>query len=106
MVELITKGNIDEARKSLQYLRGKKANIEKELEKIQNDVKESQKLGSIGPVKLFSTKEYVKPIGICLVLMFLQQLSGVLFIYSYLALIFEVNLSLDILDSYFISELW
>ena len=89
-VFLITKRNIDEARKSLQYLRGKKANIEKEL----------------GPVKLFSTKEYVKPIGICLVLMFLQQLSGVLFIYSYLALIFEVNLSLDNLDSYFISELW
>ena len=89
-VFLITKGKMEEARKSLQFLRGKKANVEKELEQIEKDVKASENIGSIGPMKLFFTKEYAKPIGISMVLMFLQQLSGILFIYSYLALIFEV----------------
>ena len=87
---LITKGKTDEARKSLQFLRGKNANIERELEQIQEDVNKSQNIGNIGPMKLFTTKEYAKPIMISMVLMFLQQLSRVLFIYSYLALIFEV----------------
>merc|ERR1719318_2270104 len=80
---------MDEAQESLQFLRGKNANIEKELEQIQEDVNQSRNIGNVGPMKLITTKEYAKPILISMVLMFLQQLSGVLFIYSYLALIFE-----------------
>ena len=40
-VFLITKGNMEEARKSLQFLRGKKANIDAELEQIDAAVVES-----------------------------------------------------------------
>ena len=92
-VFLISKGKVDEARKSLQFLRGKNANVEKELELIQNDVKESERIGSIGPIKLFTTKEYLKPVLISMVLMFLQQVSGYLFIISYQATIFQVGIS-------------
>ena len=89
-VFLISKGRLEEARKSLQFLRGKNANVEAELELMQNDVKESESIGSIGPWKLFTTKEYLKPVLISMVLMFLQQVSGYLYIISYQALIFEV----------------
>ena len=87
---LITKGKVEEARKSLQFLRGKNANVEKELELIESDVKESKRIGSIGPIKLFTTKEYLKPVLISMVLMFLQLVSGYLFIISYQATIFQV----------------
>ena len=70
---LITKGKTDEARKSLQFLRGKNANIERELEQIQEDVNKSQNIGNIGPMKLFTTKEYTKPIVISMVLMFFSS---------------------------------
>ena len=89
-VFLISKGRLEEARKSLQFLRGKNANVEAELELMRNDVKESESIGSIGPWKLFTTKEYLKPVLISMVLMFLQQVSGYLYIISYQALIFEV----------------
>ena len=92
-VFLITKGKVEEARKSLQFLRGKNANVEKELELIESDVKESKRIGSIGPIKLFTTKEYLKPVLISMVLMFLQLVSGYLFIISYQATIFQVVIS-------------
>jgi len=88
-VFLISKGRLEEARKSLQFLRGKNAKVEAELELMQNDVKETESIGSIGPWKLITTKEYLKPVLISMVLMFLQQVSGYLFIISYQALIFE-----------------
>ena len=44
-------------------------------------------------MSLFTKKQYAKPLLIVLVLMALQQLSGINYVLSYSALIFEVELS-------------
>jgi facilitated trehalose transporter len=89
-VFLVSKGNMEEARKSLQFLRGKKAHIDGELAMIQEDVRRSKNIGTVSPIQLFTKSEYLKPMGISLVLMSLQQLSGINYVLSYSTLIFKV----------------
>jgi hypothetical protein len=98
-VFLVSKGNMEEARKSLQFLRGKNAKIDGELAMIEEDVKQSKSMGTVGPMQLFTNPQYLKPMGISLVLMSLQQLSGINYVLSYSTLIFKVfTSSLDAED--------
>ena len=85
---LVSKGNVEGARKSLQWLRGTK-DVEEELKQLQDNV-QSTSLCGVNIVALFTKKQYAKPLVIVLVLMALQQLSGINYVLSYSALIFEV----------------
>ena len=89
---LVSKGDIDGARKSLKWLRGgSSADVEEELDEIKKTVEERNKVGSVSISELFTEARYVKPLAIVLVLMALQQLSGINYVLSYSALIFEVQ---------------
>ena len=91
---LVSKGNVEGARKSLQWLRGTK-DVEEELKQLQENV-QSTSLCGVNIVALFTKKQYAKPLVIVLVLMALQQLSGINYVLSYSALIFEVLTGLTI----------
>jgi len=83
---LVEKGNLTEARKALQFYRGKK-NVEDELNQIQNDV--DAQIGSISPLTLITNSMYLKPLLISLALMAFQQLSGINFVVSFAVQIFK-----------------
>ena len=46
-VFLISKGDIEGAKKSLQFLRGKNAKVDDELEQMKDDFAQSQGIGSV-----------------------------------------------------------
>ena len=108
---LVSKGNVEGARKSLQWLRGRK-DVDEELKTLQDNVQDNSLCG-VPLSSLFTKKQYAKPLGIVLVLMALQQLSGINYILSYSAPIFKVKaaISLSLLSVLFhclmfISERW
>jgi len=86
---LIGQGKEQEARKSLTRLRGPKYDIDSEIVQIKEAVNESRKVGSISIKKLLTQREYVTPLCISLVLMFLQQVSGVNAIVAFIPTILE-----------------
>ena len=88
---LVSKGDMEGAKKSLKWLRGgASADVDEELDEIKKTVEERTKVGSVSITELFTEARYVKPLAIVLVLMALQQLSGINYVLSYSALIFEV----------------
>ena len=104
---LVTQGRLEEAKTSLQWFRGGAgADVEKELKEIENTVDDRRRAGVIPVSKLVTQARcvehrddsdnddddarYVKPLGIVLVLMALQQLSGINYILGYSTLIMEV----------------
>ena len=89
-VYLLSKGDKEAAKKSLQFFRGTKE-VDEELKEIENSVQERSSVGSVSVKALFTDKRYSKPLGIVLVLMALQQLSGINYILSYSVLIFKVR---------------
>ena len=64
--------------------------VGEELKILQENSQESSLCG-VPVVALFTQKQYAKPLMIVLVLMALQQLSGINYVLSYSALIFEVS---------------
>ena len=90
-VFLVSKGDLVGARKSLQWLRARK-DVEEELEEIQANSKEREELGSVTMSELMTKSQYVRPLGIVLVLMALQQVSGANYVLSYSVVIFKVFL--------------
>merc|ERR1711971_881263 len=86
---LVSKGDLEGARKSLQFFRGKSRDVTDELEQIKAEHAESQKIGSVGFFEIWKKKEYLKPMCISLVLMALQQLSGINYVLSYSQEIFK-----------------
>ena len=97
-VFLVTKGKMEEAKKSLLFLRGPKFDVDSELAEIKENVRESQEIGSIGLVTLVKTKHYLVPAIISMVVMFLQQFSGVNAVLAYAVQLFEVGLKNIYLD--------
>ena len=91
---LVSKGNVEGARKSLQWLRGRK-DVDEELKSLQDNVQDSSLFG-VPLLSLFTQKQYAKPLGIVLVLMALQQLSGINYILSYSASIFQVEATISL----------
>ena len=112
---LVSKGDLEGAKKSLQFFRGKSRDVTEELDQIKAEFAESQKIGSVGffevillfcfrsygtlesasyncmMLQIWKKKEYLKPMCISLVLMALQQLSGINYVLSYSQEIFKVT---------------
>ena len=93
-VYLLSKGDKEAAKKSLQFFRGgSSVDVDEELKEIESSVQERSSIGSVSVKTLFTDRRYSKPLGIVLVLMALQQLSGINYILSYSVLIFKVRLT-------------
>lgn len=86
---LVSKGRPDDARKALQWLRGKKANVEKELKDLTRTQDDADKRGGNAFRQLFSRK-YSSAVLISLGLMLFQQLSGINAVIFYAASIFKM----------------
>lgn len=83
----ISKGKYDEAREALQWLRGKKTDVQEEFHEIETNC-EAQ-TASKGGVKELFKMAYLRPLLISLGLMFFQQLSGINAVIFYTVSIFE-----------------
>ncbi|XP_050666262.1 facilitated trehalose transporter Tret1-like [Leptidea sinapis] len=86
----MTKKRPEEARKALQWLRGKNCNIDKELRELTCSQAESDRLGGNAFGQVFSMK-YLPAILISLGLMLFQQLSGINAVIFYAATIFKLS---------------
>ncbi|XP_046976880.1 facilitated trehalose transporter Tret1-like isoform X1 [Vanessa cardui] len=86
----VTKGRAEDARKALQWLRGKNINIDKEMRDLTRSQAESD-LTSTGNAfgQLFSRK-YLPAVLISLGLMLFQQLSGINAVIFYASTIFQM----------------
>ncbi len=73
----VSKGKQEQARKALQWLRGKKADVDPELKGIIKSHVEAEKHGSNSSIMQLFTKCNLKPLSISLGLMFFQQFSGI-----------------------------
>lgn len=89
----ISKGKIKEARKSLQWLRGKTADISEELDSIQKMHIESERIATEGALIELFRKNHIKPVFISLGLMFFQQFSGINAVIFYTVQIFKVYIA-------------
>lgn len=87
---LLTKGKEEEAKKSLQFYRGSRTNIEPEFERLRANVMKASSSGSEG-IKLSDLKKgsVHKPLLLSMGLMFFQQFSGVNAVIYYTVQIFE-----------------
>ena len=97
-VFLVQKGKMDEANKSLIWLRGKNySGVEEEIAEIEKAEKERNAPESkVSLSEIFTQAIYLKPFGISLCLMAFQQLSGINQVVFYMNDIFTAaNSSLD-----------
>ena len=97
-VFLVRKGKMDEANKSLTWLRGKNySGVEEEIAEIKKAEKERNAPESkVSLSEIFTQAIYLKPFGISLCLMAFQQLSGINQVVFYMNDIFTAaNSSLD-----------
>ena len=104
-VFLVRKGKMDEANKSLTWLRGKNySGVEEEIAEIKKAEKERNAPESkVSISDIFTQAIYLKPFGISLCLMAFQQLSGINQVVFYMNDIFTAaNSSLDASISNFI----
>ena len=99
-VFLVSKGRMEAARSSLLFLRGPKYDVDKELLEIQSSVRESQEVGSIGLVSLLTQSHYTLPLLFSVMLMFLQQFSGVNAVLAFAVQLFEDTGVTDTIDAY------
>ncbi len=85
---LVEKNQLDKAKSSLVKLRGNRVNVEPELQEIIAAKEEADKIGSIGPVALFTNKIYFIPLLLGLFGMFNLQSCGISVVLFYLQTIF------------------
>lgn len=85
----VSKGRDMRARRALQWLRGKEANIEAELKGIIKSHAESEKMASNNQLYELMKRNNLKPLLISLGLMFFQQLSGINAVIFYTTSIFR-----------------
>jgi len=85
---LIVKGDVAAARRSLQFFR-KKHNVDRELKQIQLEQEEIEEIGEVSLCQLLSEGVYLKPLLLSMILMVLQQFSGINFVLSYTLQIFK-----------------
>ncbi|XP_038208433.1 facilitated trehalose transporter Tret1-like [Zerene cesonia] len=85
----LSKGRADDAKKALQWLRGKNTNIDKELRDLTLSQVESDRKGGNAFGQLF-TRKYMPAILISLGLMLFQQLSGINAVIFYASTIFKM----------------
>jgi len=86
---LLSRGWKEDARSSLLFFRGKDFDISKEMMEIESSVNNGVKNEGIKIFKILSNTTYLKPLCISLMLMLLQQFSGIKVISSYIVQIFQ-----------------
>ena len=87
-VYLMVRQRREAARKSLRRLRGSEHDILGEIEQISNSLAEQEAVGSVSIKEMLTKREYAIPTIVSLMLMVIQQLSGVNAVMFYLADIF------------------
>ncbi|KAJ8735514.1 hypothetical protein PYW07_007134 [Mythimna separata] len=86
----VSKGRTDDARKALQWLRGKNTNVDKEMKDLTRTQADSDRTGGNAFRQLFTLK-YMPAVLISLGLMLFQQLSGINAVIFYAASIFKMS---------------
>ncbi|XP_049542411.1 facilitated trehalose transporter Tret1 isoform X1 [Anopheles darlingi] len=85
----VSRNREDRARKALQWLRGRKADVEPELKGIAKSHQEAERHASKSAMLDLLKKSNLKPLLISLGLMFFQQLSGINAVIFYTVTIFK-----------------
>lgn len=85
----VSRGRDDRARKALQWLRGKKADVDPELKGIIRSHQDAERHASKSALLDLLKKANLKPLSISLGLMFFQQLSGINAVIFYTVSIFR-----------------
>ncbi|XP_050096987.1 facilitated trehalose transporter Tret1 isoform X2 [Anopheles aquasalis] len=85
----VSRNREDRARKALQWLRGRKADVEPELKGIAKSHQEAERHASKSAMLDLLKKSNLKPLMISLGLMFFQQLSGINAVIFYTVTIFK-----------------
>ena len=88
-VFLLTKGAKHQAQQSLQYYRGPNVDVTKELTELEKSMEAGQEITKTGVMRILTTGLYLKPLCLSLMLMLLQQFSGIKVINSYIVQIFQ-----------------
>ena len=88
-VFLITKDCMPQAMSSLQFYRGDNVDVSQEFNELEKSVAESKSMRKTGIKKILSSFSYSKPLYLSLMLMMLQQFSGIKVIQSYIFQIFQ-----------------
>lgn len=86
---LLASGDKMRARSSLQYYRGPDFDVNKEFVELEHSVLKSQAEAKSGIIRILTKTTYVKPLALSLMLMLLQQFSGIKVINSYIVQIFQ-----------------
>lgn len=84
----VSHGRDEQARKALQWLRGKQADVEPELKGIIKTHTDSERHASSNGLKQLLRRNNLKPLSISLGLMFFQQFSGINAVIFYTGKIF------------------
>lgn len=84
----ISKGKPEKSRKALEWLRGKDTDVTAEFNELVKSQKEAD--DSNTGIKDLFTRQHMKPILICLGLMFFQQMSGINAVIFYTTTIFKM----------------
>ena len=87
-VYLIARQRQEEARKTLERLRGQEHDILSEIKQITSSLEKQEAVGSVNIKDMLTRREYVIPTTVSLLLMMIQQLSGVSAVMFYLGDIF------------------
>lgn len=89
----VSRGRDEEARKALQWLRGKKADVEPELKGIIKTHTDAERHQSSNGIMQLLRRSNLKPLSISLGLMFFQQFSGINAVIFYAEKIFILTKS-------------
>ena len=87
-VYLLARQRRMEAQKSLEWLRGPEHDILGEIKQITNSLEKKEAVGTVSMKEMLTRREYAIPTTVSLLLMVIQQLSGVSAIMFYLGDIF------------------
>ena len=86
---LLSRGMKEDAKSALLFFRGKDSNVTKELIEIESSVDNREQKNGLNIYGILKSKTYLKPLCISLMLMLLQQFSGIKVISSYIVQIFQ-----------------
>ena len=82
-------GKVEEARKTLVFLRGPRVNVDKELEAIKQVIEKVDKSSLLQQLIEFRYRQVYHPFILCILLMFFQQFSGINAVTFYSTQIFQ-----------------